>query len=144
MIVVALSVPMLIYLMVQMKTTNNDVKKIVDRLHATVDQLFSFTGMLRGSIITTHRRCGKKNCWCAEPGQKGHPSTRLAWADATGSKTRSIHDEELNEIAAAVEQYRSFKLLRKNLRNDEQFLENMLDEFENQRVNENRHKRGYV
>jgi hypothetical protein len=144
MIVVALSVLQLIYLMVQMKTTSNNAKKILDQLHTTVEELFTFTGMLRGSIITTHRRCGKKNCWCAQPGQKGHPSTRLAWADVTGSKTRSIHDEELNEIEAAVEQYRSFKLLRKNLRNDKQSLENVLDEFESQMVDKNRHERGYV
>lgn len=130
--------------MVQMKTTSNDAKNILDRLHATVGELLTLTGMLRGSIITTHRRCGKENCWCAQPGQKGHPSTRLAWADATGSKTRSIHEEELNGIAAAVGQYREFKLLRKNLRNDEQSLENVLDEFENKIINKNRHKRGYV
>ena len=144
MIVVALSVPRIIYFIVQMKITSNDAKKILDRLHATVEKLFTLTEILRGSIITTHRRCGKENCWCAQPGQKGHPSTRLAWADATGSKTRSIHDNELNEIKTAVEQYRSFKLLRKNLRNDEQSLENVLNEFENQMVDENRHKRGYM
>jgi hypothetical protein len=130
--------------MVQMKSTHHDAKKILDRLCATVDRLFTLTGMLRGSITMTHRRCGKENCWCAPPDQKGHPSTRLVWVDATGSKTRSIRDDDLNEISQAIEQHRSFKLLRKQLRDDEQCLDKVLNEFENRTVIKNRIEKGFM
>ncbi len=61
--------------------------------------------LLRGSLITLRRRCGKPNCRCAsgEP----HETPALSFSEAGRTKTLTLRDEDLAEVEAALERYRA-------------------------------------
>ena len=60
--------------------------------------------LLRGSLITLRRRCGKPNCRCAtgEP----HESPALSFSDQGRTETVTLREHDLDEVAAALERYR--------------------------------------
>lgn len=59
--------------------------------------------MLRGTLTTFRRRCGKPNCRCAtgEP----HESPALAFTDGGRTKTLTLTAAEVTEVAAALARY---------------------------------------
>jgi hypothetical protein len=62
--------------------------------------------MLRGSLITMRRRCGKPTCRCAE-GTALHEGPALSVSVAGRSVTVSLHAAEVPAVAAALARYRS-------------------------------------
>jgi hypothetical protein len=71
--------------------------------------------LLRGSLITLRRRCGKPNCRCAtgEP----HESPALSFSHRGRTKTVTLREDDLDEVTAALERYR---LAREQLEQDAQ------------------------
>ncbi|MGB7568098.1 MAG: DUF6788 family protein [Chitinivibrionales bacterium] len=126
-----------------MKASAFDIKQQLGRLCSTVESILALSGMMRGSFGTTNCRCGKSSCWCANTGEKGHLCTRLMWSDETGAKTRSVRQENIQTVIEAVEQYREFKLKRRQLRAEEEQLEELLNDFERETTRNNRSKLGY-
>ena len=63
--------------------------------------------LLRGSLITLRRRCGKPNCRCAsgEP----HQTPALTFSHKGQTKTITLRPEDLDEVAAALERYRAVR-----------------------------------
>ena len=61
--------------------------------------------LLRGTLTTFRRRCGKPSCRCAvgEP----HESPALTYTEDGRSKTVTLAEAERAEVAAALERYRS-------------------------------------
>jgi hypothetical protein len=61
--------------------------------------------MLRGTLSTFRRRCGKPTCRCAsgEP----HESPALVFTEDGRTKTVTLRESEVAEVAAAVEAYRA-------------------------------------
>ena len=59
--------------------------------------------MLRGSLITFRRRCGKATCRCAsgEP----HESPALTYTDGGRTKTVTLAADEVAEVSAALARY---------------------------------------
>lgn len=61
--------------------------------------------VLRGSIVTTRGRCGKKRCRCVEG--EGHERTALSLSVGNKTATVYLHGEaEVAEVAEALERYR--------------------------------------
>lgn len=60
--------------------------------------------LLRGSLITLRRRCGKASCHCA----RGQPHCSPALSFSTQGKTRilTLPPELLPEVRAALQRYR--------------------------------------
>ena len=61
--------------------------------------------MVRGSIVTTRRRCGTASCRCA----RGELHEGVALSVSLGGKTTLVtlkNDGEVAEVAAALERYR--------------------------------------
>lgn len=60
--------------------------------------------LLRGSLITLRRRCGKPNCRCAsgEP----HETPALSFSHKGRTKTVTLREDDLDLVAAALERYR--------------------------------------
>ena len=54
--------------------------------------------MIRGSVVTQRRRCGKPNCHCAD-GTALHESTALSYS--TGGRNRTVM-LEAGEVAAVL------------------------------------------
>ena len=61
--------------------------------------------LLRGSLITLRRRCGKPNCRCAagEP----HETPALSFSHEGRTKTITLREDDLDEVAAALGRYRA-------------------------------------
>lgn len=59
--------------------------------------------VLRGSLTTFRRRCGKPTCRCAsgEP----HESPALVLTEGGRTKTVTLQDEEVPEVRAALARY---------------------------------------
>jgi hypothetical protein len=61
--------------------------------------------VLRGTLTTFRRRCGKSSCRCAvgEP----HESPALTFTEAGRTKTITLSAAEVEEVAAALARYES-------------------------------------
>jgi hypothetical protein len=126
-----------------MKATAMKVKQHLGLICSMVESMLSLSGMMRGSFGTTHSRCGKPTCRCANPQEKGHPFAKLMWTDGTGPKTRVVKNEDTQTVLEAIDQYREFKRLRRNLREDSRLLEELLDAYEHETTIESRSRMGY-
>ena len=63
--------------------------------------------LVRGTLTTFHRRCGKPTCRCAsgEP----HVSPALRYTEAGRTKTVTLSAGEVAEVAAALARYEAAK-----------------------------------
>lgn len=59
--------------------------------------------VLRGTLRTFRRRCGKPNCRCA--GGEAHESPALTYTAAGRTKTLTLTGAEVAEVAAALARY---------------------------------------
>jgi hypothetical protein len=59
--------------------------------------------MLRGTLFTLRRRCGKPTCHCA--GGDAHESPALAYPEAGKTKTLTLAAGEVAAVRAALERY---------------------------------------
>jgi hypothetical protein len=79
-------------------------------LYAALSRVGDFR---RGALNAVWRKCGKPNCRCARPGERGHgPQYNLTrWA---GGKTENVHLRpglELEKAGREVAEYEKFRAL---------------------------------
>lgn len=65
--------------------------------------------MLRGTVITHRRRCGKANCRCAAGGEELHQSVVLSYSVRSKTKFVMLRPEEVAAVRAATERFRAAK-----------------------------------
>lgn len=63
--------------------------------------------VLRGTLTTFRRRCGKPTCRCAEGDP--HDSPALTYTESGRTKTLTLTDAEVTEVAAALARYQETK-----------------------------------
>ncbi|MBK5249400.1 MAG: hypothetical protein JJE50_08170 [Actinomycetales bacterium] len=59
--------------------------------------------LLRGTLTTFRRRCGKPTCHCA--GGEPHESPALAYTEAGRTKTLTLAEAEVAEVGAALARF---------------------------------------
>ena len=59
--------------------------------------------VLRGTLTTFRRRCGKPTCRCASG--DGHESPALTFTESGRTKTITLNPAEVGEVTAALERY---------------------------------------
>jgi hypothetical protein len=59
--------------------------------------------MLRGTLTTFRRRCGKPTCRCV--GGEPHESPALAYTDGGRTKTLTLADADVAEVAAGLARF---------------------------------------
>ncbi|MGH8936996.1 MAG: DUF6788 family protein [Acidimicrobiia bacterium] len=59
--------------------------------------------LVRGSLITLRRRCGKPNCHCAEGAP--HETPALSYSVEGRTRTLTLRPEEMAVVQAALERY---------------------------------------
>lgn len=64
--------------------------------------------MLRGTVVTHRRRCGKPNCRCAG-GEELHQSVVLSYSVASKTKFVMLRPDEVEAVRAATERFRAAK-----------------------------------
>lgn len=62
--------------------------------------------LLRGSVVMRRRRCGKRNCRCAD-GQQLHEAPALSYSDRGRTKIVLLDDGDVEAVTAAVARYRA-------------------------------------
>ena len=62
--------------------------------------------MIRGTVVTQRRRCGKPNCHCAD-GTALHESTVLSYSEAGRSRTLMLDPDQVDAVRAATARYRA-------------------------------------
>lgn len=70
----------------------------------------------RGNVSELRRRCGKKNCACAQPTHPGHP--RYLWSTTRGNKSEALNlrpGPEMEKVVAEVDNYKQFLELTREL-----------------------------
>ena len=70
----------------------------------------------RGNVSALRRRCGKKNCVCAQPMHPGHP--RYLWSTTRGSKSEALNlrpGQEMEKVVAEVDNYKAFLELTREI-----------------------------
>ena len=61
--------------------------------------------MIRGSVVTHRRKCGKRGCRCAD-GQTLHEATVLSYSQAGRTRLLTLPAAEVAAVRAATERYR--------------------------------------
>jgi hypothetical protein len=61
--------------------------------------------VLRGTLTTFRRRCGKANCRCADG--EPHESPALVFTEGGRTKTLTLTDAEVGDVAAALARYQA-------------------------------------
>ena len=64
--------------------------------------------MLRGSLVTLRRRCGKPGCRCAD-GDQRHEAPALSYSDHGRTRVVMLADTDVDAVAAALDRYRAAK-----------------------------------
>jgi hypothetical protein len=64
--------------------------------------------MLRGTVITHRRRCGKPNCRCAT-GEELHSSVVLSYSDKNKTRFVMLRADEVAQVRAATRRFRAAK-----------------------------------
>ncbi|WP_347351361.1 DUF6788 family protein [Intrasporangium sp.] len=64
--------------------------------------------MLRGSLVTLRRRCGKPGCHCADGAQR-HEAPALSYSERGRTRVIMLAESDVAAVAAALERYRSAK-----------------------------------
>ena len=59
--------------------------------------------LVRGSLITLRRRCGKPNCRCADGAP--HETPALSYSVEGRTRTVTLRSEDLPAVQAALERY---------------------------------------
>ena len=81
-----------------MPKQSGPAKKLLERRAALASGLPSFAEIVRGSLITRYRRCGKANCHCATT--EGHgPAHYLGVTLPGGQREQILLSEEMLPIA---------------------------------------------
>jgi hypothetical protein len=65
--------------------------------------------MLRGTVVTHRRRCGKPNCRCAS-GEALHEQVVLSYSRQSRARSVTIPDELIEAVREATEAYRQARL----------------------------------
>ena len=64
--------------------------------------------ILRGSLVTLRRRCGKPSCYCAD-GDQRHEAPALSYSDHGRTRMVMLAETDVAAVAAALERYRVAK-----------------------------------
>jgi len=70
-------------------------------------QLPDLREILRGSLVERYRRCGRANCRCARPGERGHGPAYYLMVTVASGKTVQVYvpKEHKEQVAQWVENF---------------------------------------
>jgi len=97
----------------QFSLLRKKLRSIHQSLDALMDTFFNDQTIIRGSVLQTLRKCGKKNCKCND----GELHPRNVLSDKIGGKTslKTIPKGRLVEVQIKVERYRKLRTARAKL-----------------------------
>lgn len=91
-------------------------EKLQKQREEKLKQLNDLEEFRRGTVSLIERKCGKKSCWCAASGSKGH--TQYIWNATIKSKSVAKNlrmGSEIKKYLEETERYKEFKRLCEEL-----------------------------
>lgn len=96
-----------------MPHTLEELESLRDKLQRELLEIGDFRP---GSVYPSYRKCGKKNCACAQPGHPGHPQYLRTSAKGGKNRAETLRvGPELEKAVREAENYRRFVKLCREL-----------------------------
>ena len=122
----------------------NSIKKLTQEIDQIVNEMINISHMIGGSFGTAYRRCGKPNCWCSDKEKLGHPFMRITFNEQRKSRTKAIPANDKEWIKQMTDNYRYFRQNFQKLRQCENKLNELLNQFEQEIKKETKSLRDYL
>jgi len=100
--------------------------KEIDRITSNMLDISEMVGVYFGHAF---RKCGKENCWCNKV-VKGHPLIRITFNKNGKTISRAVPKNDELWIKQMTDKYRNFRQHFQKLRQFENKLNLLLDQFE--------------
>jgi hypothetical protein len=87
------------------------VRQLQELRSLTLDRIGAVPAFRRGSLQVGYRKCGKPNCRCARPGERGH-GPRGLWTRTVagaGSRAQYIPVDQVAQVRAELDAYAEFE-----------------------------------
>lgn len=81
-----------------------NIKQLKYRKRTIIESIKDTGDLMRGSIFTAYRKCGKKNCYCYKSTQR-HPIMLLTLYIKKKQKCISIPRHKIKEIKKLISEY---------------------------------------
>lgn len=92
------------------------IQKLQQRRDQLRAELIQVGDMRPGSLVERYRRCGKRNCHCAQEGEAGHgPSFSLTHAVEGKTVTKVIPARAVETTRRQIKEYHRFRALSQEL-----------------------------
>lgn len=93
-----------------MKEDKGKVEVLREQREALRRQMEQIGDLRPGSLVEMYRKCGKANCRCAKPGDRGHgPTLILTHKEGGKTVTRAIPGDAVQRTREQVAEYRRFR-----------------------------------
>ena len=122
----------------------NSVKKVTQQIDQIANEMINISHMIGGSFGFAYRRCGKANCWCSNKDKPGHPIVRITFTEQRKSRSKAIPSKDKEWIKEMTDNYRSFRQHFQELRQCENKLNELLNQFEQDVKKETKSLRDYL
>jgi len=117
------------------------IKALEKKRACALDKMLSVNLMAPGSYRKVYCKCGRKNCWCYSG--KGHPYSRITFSEDGRSRTKAIHENNIEWIKKVIKNYRDFKEGIKKIREYDAGLLKLLDQHLKEIIEQTRKKKEY-
>jgi len=117
------------------------IKALEKKRASTLDKMLSANLMAPGSYRKVYCRCGRINCWCYSG--KGHPYSRITFSEDGRSRTKAIHDSNIEWIKKVIKNYRDFKDEIKKIKEYDASLLKLLDQYLKEIIEQTRKEKEY-
>jgi len=108
----------------------NSIKKVSQQIDQIANEMINISHMIGGSFGLAYRRCGKANCWCSNKDKPGHPIMRITFTEQRKSKSKTIPSKDKEWIKEMTDNYRYFRQYFQKLRQCENKLNELLNQYE--------------
>ena len=120
----------------------NRIKELEKKRSRILRQILDSRSMLPGAYNEVYCKCGKPNCWCYKEG--GHLFRRITWSENGQSKTKAIPKEDIGWIKELTDNYREFQKKRRQIKELEALLKELIGEYAKAVIKKSRQKRDYL
>ncbi len=120
------------------------IKNTLQEMNQIVNEMILVSDMVGGSFGITYRKCGKANCWCSNKEQKGHPFIRITFVENRKSRTKAIPKKDNEWIKDMTNNYKNFRQNFQKLRQYQNSLNKLLNQFEKEVKNKTSRLRDYL
>lgn len=97
----------------QLSRIRQALVQLRDELGLLLEVFLARELLVKGSVYTLRRKCGKPTCACARGDL--HGSVVLSWSEAGRTRLRSLPPARRGDVRAAVRRYQRFRRARARL-----------------------------